>query len=501
MAIIGKIQKNSVLLLIVIGGAMLAFIFTDMFKPDNTQEVVANGEVYGEGFDEDEYEKLTESYENRGLNDAYQQQQQTAPGQPLTPEKIDQVKLNSEDQAFNETVRRNLMNREFDKVGITCTVDELNDMLHGNHVHPWVAEVPIFRDLTGAFSKDSIRNFLLTLEEEPIEEEARVRWEEGKAQWMEFERELKDTRKADKYVSLIKKGLFVNSLEAQEQYEGGNEIRNIRFVVQKYSDLTPDDFEVTDADIQAYYDEHKTEKQYEMVESRDIEFVTIPVIPSADDYDSLASKMKKIKTKFENTDDNLAFMNVNSDDVASSDSIEYSMGDATLNLPPNQFVPTGTYPSAADEAIQAAEVGDIVGPIQTKLVNPQTQDEKDIMFLGKVTGLRKENQAWVRHILISIDATRTEEEAKIKSDEIIADIEANDNFVANVTEHSEDPGSIENGGEYKWFPEGRMVPEFNDASFNGAIGQIQLVKTTFGFHIIEVLGRAERIVPKNGNCN
>jgi len=496
MAVIGRIQKNSVLLLIVIGGAMLAFIFTDNFKGDNTQEIVPNGTVYGEAFDEDEFVEVTETYEINGMNEAYQQQQQTAPGQPLSPEKIEQIKNTAEDQAFNEVIRRNLMNREFDAIGITCTADELNDMLHGNHVHPWVEREQIFMNAMGEFSKDSVRSFLIQMEDEPIDEERRVRWEQGKEQWLKFEAQLQDTRKADKYVTLIKKGLFVNSLEAQHQYEGGNEIRNVRFVMQRYSDLNPDDYEVTDADIQAYYDEHKTEKQYEMVESRDIEFVTIPIVPSAEDFDTLASKMSKLKTKFEKVEDNFAFMNLNSADLATTDSIEYSMGDATLNLPPNQFVPTGTYPAIADEAIQGSQVGDVIGPFQTRIVNPQDNSEKDIMFLGKVTGTRVENQSWVRHILISIDATRGEEEAKVLADEIIADIEANDNFVANVTEHSEDPGSIENGGEYKWFPEGRMVPEFNDASFNGEIGKLQLVKTTFGFHIVEVLARAERIVPK-----
>jgi peptidyl-prolyl cis-trans isomerase D len=492
MALIGKIQKNSVLLLIVIGGAMLAFIFTDNFKPDNTQEIVPNGTVYGESFDEEEYETLKDVYVNRGMNEAVQQSQ----GQPLTADKQDQVRLSGEDQAFNETVRRNLMNREFERTGITCTSDELNDMIHGNHVHPWVKDIPIFLDMNGEFSKDSVRNFLIELDDEPLDEQAAVQWAEAKTQWTEFERELKDTRKADKYVALIKKGLFVNSLEAEHQYQGGNEIRNIRFVMQRYSDLAIDDFEVTDEDIKAYYEEHKTEAQYEMVESRDVEFVTIPILPSQSDFDSLASKMGRLKSQFEKTNDNLGFMNVHSNNIAASDSIEYGVGDATLNLPANQFVPTGTYPLIADEAVQASQIGDVIGPFQTQTGAGAGQAPQDVMFLGKITDSRTENQAWVRHILVKIDATRTEEEAQIISDDIIAEIEAKDNFVEMVTEHSEDPGSIANGGEYKWFPEDRMVTEFNDASFNGEIGKIQLVKTTFGFHIIEVLGRAERVVPK-----
>jgi peptidyl-prolyl cis-trans isomerase D len=113
-----------------------------------------------------------------------------------------------------------------------------------------------------------------------------------------------------------------------------------------------------------------------------------------------------------------------------------------------------------------------------------------------VTGIKTENQAWVRHILVKIDATRDEEAAKAMADSVIATIKAKDNFVEMVQTVSEDPGSLANNGEYKWFAEGRMVPEFNDASFKGAIGKLQLVKTSYGFHIVEVLGRAKRNVPK-----
>jgi peptidyl-prolyl cis-trans isomerase D len=58
-----------------------------------------------------------------------------------------------------------------------------------------------------------------------------------------------------------------------------------------------------------------------------------------------------------------------------------------------------------------------------------------------------------------------------------------------VTEYSEDPGSVANNGEYKWFPEGQMVPTFNDFSFEGAIGEMKVVETSYGFHVVEVLGR------------
>lgn len=489
MAIIGKIQSNSVLLTIVIGGALLLFILSDYYKGGGGEaEFIPTATVYGDEIDEDEYEELREVFVNRELSNALNQNQ----GQPLSEQQRIQTEQQAEDQAFNEVIRRNLMNREFDKLGITCTTLELNDMLHGEHIHPWVEQVPIFRGVDGLFSRDSVRSFINNLDpaNEPDEDESRAQWSDARKQWKDFERELKDTRRADKYVTLIQKGIFVNSIEAKHQYNANNEVRSVRFVVQRFSDIPFDEIEVTDEDIKAFYDEHKNEAEYEMQESADVDFVSFPISTSEEDKVEIINEMNKLKEQFATTTDNVAFISKHSSIDMGSDSVEFSKGELAFAMP--SFMGAAQYPGIADDDIQQSKVGDIVGPYSTTF----STDGKPMAFMGKVTSVRTENQAWVRHILIKIDATRTEEEAKAISDSLIAEIKTKGNFVEMVQTMSEDDGSIANNGEYKWFPEGRMVPEFNDAAFKGAIGQLQLVKTTYGFHIVEVLGRAERIVPK-----
>ena len=490
MAIIGKIQKNSVLLLIVIGGAMLAFIFTDLMNNSGRgdDERIPVATIYGEDIDEEEYNELKETFINREKENLRSQNN----GAPLTDQQVDQATSQGDDQAFNEVIRRNLMNREFDKLGITTTALELNDMLHGEHIHPWVESIPLFRAPDGSFSRDSVRNFInnLDADNEPAEEPALSNWRETRDQWKAFEDELKDQRTADKYVTLITKGLYVNTLEAKDQYRANNEVRSVRFVIQKYSDIPTEEIDVTDEDIMAYYEEHKEEKQYEMQESRDVDYVVFPISASEEDIAELNTEMATLKEEFANTDDNLAFMSKHSDYEFFSDSLEFGRGEDNFSKP--NFMGADQYPKVADEEIQNAKVGDIVGPYSTVM----TPEGDNIVFLAKITGTRVEEQAWVRHILIKIDATRDEETAKAMSDSIIAEIEANDNFVDMVQAVSEDPGSLASNGEYKWFPKGRMVKEFEDASFNGAYGKLQLVKTTYGYHIVEVLGRGERVVPK-----
>ena len=232
MAIIGKIQRNGLLMLIVVGGALLAFIFTDFIKGGGDDyEQLDMGTVYGEPIDEEEYDELSDVYYQREQQTFFQQQAQNPRPQEWTPEMDENARMNANDQAFNEVIRRNLMNREFDKLGITCTTDELNDMIHGNHVHQWVMDIPIFRDRLGQFSKDSVRSFINQLEIEPDNEEELENWNLAREQWSNFEQELKDLRKADKYVTMIKRGLYVNSLEAKDAYYAQNTKKQIKFVV------------------------------------------------------------------------------------------------------------------------------------------------------------------------------------------------------------------------------------------------------------------------------
>ena len=109
----------------------------------------------------------------------------------------------------------------------------------------------------------------------------------------------------------------------------------------------------------------------------------------------------------------------------------------------------------------------------------------------------------VRHILINSSKTDTttrqpvfyEDSIKFNLADSIRSIVQNDTsrFSEMVGMYSEDPGSIPNGGKYLSFPKGQMVPEFEDFSFNRPAGSIGIVRTKYGYHIIEVLEKNNAI--------
>ena len=91
------------------------------------------------------------------------------------------------------------------------------------------------------------------------------------------------------------------------------------------------------------------------------------------------------------------------------------------------------------------------------------------------------SQATARHILV-------DSEAKCQS--LIDEIKGGADFAAVAKEHSSCPSKRE-GGNLGTFGRGQMVPEFDTACFDGAVGEVQgPIKTQFGYHVVEVTERS-----------
>ncbi|MFP5276531.1 MAG: peptidylprolyl isomerase [Acidobacteriota bacterium] len=103
-------------------------------------------------------------------------------------------------------------------------------------------------------------------------------------------------------------------------------------------------------------------------------------------------------------------------------------------------------------------------------------------------------QAKSRHILISVapnaDA-KTDAAAKAKAEMIQKKLEAGGSWEQLAKQYSDDPGSKNSGGELGWSQRGRMVPEFDNAIFTQKIGAVGIVKSQFGYHVVQVEGRQQ----------
>jgi len=97
-----------------------------------------------------------------------------------------------------------------------------------------------------------------------------------------------------------------------------------------------------------------------------------------------------------------------------------------------------------------------------------------------------------RHILIKLDPgadAKADAAAKAKAEDVLKQIQNGGNIAELAKKYSDDPGSKDNGGELGASPRGRMVPEFDSAIFTQKIGDTKIVKTQFGYHIVQVESR------------
>jgi parvulin-like peptidyl-prolyl isomerase len=93
---------------------------------------------------------------------------------------------------------------------------------------------------------------------------------------------------------------------------------------------------------------------------------------------------------------------------------------------------------------------------------------------------------WARHILVA-----TEPEAQM----MLTKLKEGESFANLAAQYSTDTSNSQSGGDLGWFIQGQMVDAFDQAVFSMNIGDVsQPVKTEYGYHIIQLLGKETRML-------
>ena len=263
MAALGKIRSKGVLLICIISLGLFAFIAEEAFRScesssnDARQQV---GEVLGEKINVTEFQKLVDEY-----TEVIKMQQ----GQEnLNEDQLNQVK----DMVWNTYVQTKLIAHETEKLGLTVTDAELQNVL-AEGTNPMLMQTPFYNQQTGRFDVNALKKFLAEYKAQgQTNPQLAKQYDTIYKYWTFIEKTLRQQLLAQKYQGLFAHCFLSNKVEAEMAFKAQNEENQIQLAALSYSSIDDNKVKITDADLKAKYDEVKGRfKQY--VESRDIKYV------------------------------------------------------------------------------------------------------------------------------------------------------------------------------------------------------------------------------------
>ncbi len=269
-------------MIVIIGLGLFAFIAEEMFRSceaTSNERRLQVGEVLGKKLSVQDFQNLI---------DEYQEVIKMTQGRDnLTEDELNQVK----DQVWNTYVNNTIVEAEADKLGLTVTKEELQNVLRAG-TNPILLQTPFVNQQTRRFDASMLTKFLDDYKKVENGQDAQMaeQYRTIYKYWQFIEKSLRQQILAMKYQNLLAGCLLSNPVSAKMAFDAQAEESDIQLASIAYSTVNDNDVKVSDADIKAKYDEQKEMyKQY--VESRDIKYVEFQVLPSAADRKAIQATM------------------------------------------------------------------------------------------------------------------------------------------------------------------------------------------------------------------
>ena len=337
MATLQTIRSKGPLLVIVIGLALFAFIAGDAWKilqPHQGKQDA--GEVNGNTLSAQDYQKMVDEFSEvikltNGLNS-------------LSEDQLTNIK----DQVWNTYVTNELIAAEAKKLGLKVTDKELQAIIDEG-TNPLLMQTPFRNPQTGAFDKDMLKKFLVdyaNLDASKMPAQYVEYYQTMGNFWKFVERTLKQSVLAEKYQNLIAKSLISNPVAAEDVFNGRTAQSDLLLAGIPYSSISDSTITVSNDDIKKLYEEKK-ESFKQPVETRDIKFIDVHVVPSEADRQEVQKEVTEYSNQLiTTTNDYTAF-------IRSTDSVI-----PFADVPVNKTV----LPSDVASRLDSTSVNEVYGP-------------------------------------------------------------------------------------------------------------------------------------------
>lgn len=436
MSIIQRIRDKAAWLIFgAIALAMIGFIVTDAFQGGggglfNSQSTVL-GKVNGKEIDYVAYSerlKLQEQQYPGGMNDMLRQ--------------------NLQDNLWNQMVEEALMQDVYEDLGLYISDKEVGDILYGKNPPEQLRRQ--FTNQAGEYDPNVAFQTIQEFKKRSPKE------------YGQFVESIIAMRQREKYMSLLVNTTYIPKWMVEKANADNSQLANISYINVPYSTVPDNTVTVSDQDINDFIS--KRPDEFKQEESRSIAYVAFNAAPSAKDSSDVREQLMNLKPEFDSTSDYQGFLVRNGS--------ESSFADAYVTQTNMQM------PYA--ESIRSLANGQVFGPYL---------DGGSYVMAKMIDKRSMPDSVKVRHILISTQNGTPDSIAKRRIDSVQTAINGGADFKALAAQVSEDPGSKDNGGEYT-FPSlqfSNLAKEFAEFAFYGRPGEKKVVKTSFGYHYMEVL--------------
>ena len=445
-------EKGAAIIIIVIAISLIGFILMDSKPGSNTSLFGGNttnvGKVNGRAVELNEFNKRVTQEENN---------QAAQTGQQPTGSAV----LRIRDQVWNQIVAEDVFYKEADKLGISLTSKELSAILmSSDQQNPFMKERGMVDPATGKLDETKAREAINNIKKFKGDQRLSI-----DAQILE---PLKISTAAAKYGGLISAAAYYPTWMQEKDVADAKAFSIISYVAIGYNEISDSAVTVKDEDINNYVAKHKD--LFKQEAGRTISYITFSQLPSAADSLKTLQSIKDLKAPFSADSNAKAFIARNTSSVDFIDN----------------FLPLSKIQSQVKDSIIKQPIGIIGGPYL---------DGTNYILAKVISTKQLPDSVKARHILISLNDQKTgnpirpDSVAKKLADSILAAVKGGASFEALALKYSSD-GSAAKGGDLGTFGYGAMVPEFNEFTFTKSVGEKAVVKTQFGYHVIDILSQS-----------
>ncbi len=458
MAVLNKIRQRGLFLIIVIALALFSFVIGDLFR--NTDALVGKSQ------------NIVATINGKDISrEDFMQKVEVAQRQ-LGPNGTNTQAMN---RVWEQEVRQAVLETQFEELGMTVEKDQMRDLLRTN-----LANSPEFQNEAGLFDENKLNEYIANLKETSAV---------AYAQWVDYENSIGVNALQQDYFNMVKAGMTGTLAEGKLEHMLESETVDIKYVQIPYTSIPDSTVSVSKSEISSYINKHK--KQYEVEATRDIRYVEFKEAATVEDENNIKQDLANLlkdqvvyNEVTKNNDTIKGFATVTNHKVFVNSNSDIKFED--------RFKFKSDLPASVADTIFNMNVGDVYGPYK---------DGNYFKLTKVIAAIQMPDSVKARHILIPYvgaasaqpDVTQSKEQAKKTADSLLSVLKKdNSKFGEFVSTYSSDQGSVANGGSYDYFTYNTMVPEFRDYVFQNNVGDMDVVETVYGYHIIEVEGQKNK---------